>query len=176
MSNFLEPRDARDAVHELTSCLNPDKLLDLARRFSETYTHLAKNSIEHFLVTPVTALPTGKEQGKFLAIDVGGSNLRAGFVELAGESATVEHGNCESEGEAPARIKRRHDRSWPIGDHLKTDRPEDLFRWIADCMAEVIIEAIDDASIPVDNEILLGVTFSFPMAYVHRSWHWQNTR
>jgi len=40
---------------------------------------------ENFLVTPVTALPTGKEKGKFLSIDVGGTNLRVGFVELIGE-------------------------------------------------------------------------------------------
>jgi len=41
--------------------------------------------IEHFLVTPVTPLPKGKEKGKFLSIDVGGTNLRVGFVELIGE-------------------------------------------------------------------------------------------
>jgi len=170
MVTFSESDDAQDAIHELTSCLNTETLLDLARRFSETYTHLAKKSTEHFLVTPVTALPTGREQGKFLAIDVGGSNLRVGFVELAGESATVEHGDHSTENDVSTRIKRRNDKSWPIGDHLKTDRPEDLFRWIGDCMAEVVREAIDETPFSRDEEILLGVTFSFPMAYVHCSW------
>ena len=160
----------QDALNELTSCLNTNTLLNLARRFSETYKSLANTSTEHFLITPVTALPTGKEQGKFLAIDVGGSNLRVGFVELTGDSATVNNKSNKIENDVSTRIKRSLDKSWPIGDHLKMDQPEDLFKWIGDCMAEVIREAIDNASIPTDRDILLGVTFSFPMAYVC----WQN--
>ena len=73
------------AIQALTGFINTSTLLDLALQFSATYTHLAKSSTEHFLVTPVTALPTGKEKGKFLSIDVGGTNLRVGFVELIGE-------------------------------------------------------------------------------------------
>lgn len=154
-----------EALDELTSSLETSTLLDLARRFSENYKSLAQNSTEHFLTTPVTALPTGKEQGKFLAIDVGGSNLRVGFVELTGDSATADHGERQVEDAASTRIKRSHDKSWPIGDHLKMDQPEDLFNWIGDCMAEMIRQAIDDHSIPAEDDILLGVTFSFPMAY-----------
>lgn len=155
------------ALSELTACLDTTTLLDLACRFSETYRALAKDSTEHFLTTPVTVLPTGKEQGKFLAIDVGGSNLRVGFVELLGESGTVRHGEHQIEDDVSTMVKRGHDKSWPIGDHLKMDQPEDLFRWIGDCMAEVIREAIEAASLPKDQDVQLGVTFSFPMAYVH---------
>jgi hexokinase len=155
----------QEALDELSGWLTLDTLLDLARRSSETYKDLAKTSTEHFLVTPVTALPTGKEQGKFLAIDVGGSNLRVGFVELAGESATCNPGNQRFQN-ADRAIKRSLDKSWPIGDHLKMDQPEDLFRWIGDCMAEVVRGAVNSNLIAADQEILLGVTFSFPMAYV----------
>lgn len=153
------------ALDELASCLTIDTLLDLARRFSETYQDLAKNSTEHFLTTPVTALPTGREQGHFLAIDVGGSNLRVGFVELTGQTTTI---NDESQANdcIANRIRRSHDKSWPIGDHLKMDQPEDLFRWIGDCMAGVISEAITSSTIPTSQDVQLGVTFSFPMAYV----------
>ncbi|KAF9694557.1 hypothetical protein EKO04_007331 [Ascochyta lentis] len=162
-----ESGGAQDVFHELTSCLNTKTLLDLARRFSDTYTTLARNSTEHFLVTPVTALPTGKEEGRFLAIDVGGSNLRVGFVELAGDLSKPGRSGDQAHhagNDLSAKIKRSHDRCWPIGDHLKMDKPEDLFRWVGDCMAEVVAEAIDDASISRDDQILLGVTFSFPMA------------
>ncbi|KAF3045711.1 hypothetical protein E8E11_003465 [Didymella keratinophila] len=154
---------SQEALDELTSWLNLDTLLNLARRFSETYKVLARTSTEHFLVTPVTALPTGKEQGKFLAIDVGGSNLRVGFVELVGESATSNPGS-QGIRDADRAIRRSLDKSWPIGDHLKMDQPEDLFRWIGDCMAEVVRRAVDSNLIAADQEILLGVTFSFPMA------------
>jgi hexokinase len=105
------------ALNELASCLTVHSLLDLARRFSETYQDLAKSSTEHFLTTPVTALPTGKEHGRFLAIDVGGSNLRVGIVELTGQHTTIEDGEIQTDDPNSTRIRRCHDKSWPIGDH-----------------------------------------------------------
>ena len=152
------------ALHELASCLTVHSLLDLAGRFSETYQDLAKSSSEHFLTTPVTALPTGKEHGRFLAIDVGGSNLRVGIVELTGQHATTGDGENQTNDSVPTSIRRCHDKSWPIGDHLKMDQAGDLFNWIGDCMAEVIREAIESSSIPTEHDVQLGVTFSFPMA------------
>jgi hexokinase len=166
MVTSVELQDTQDPLSELTCCLNPQTLLDLARRFSETYKYLAITSTEQFLVTPVTALPTGKEKGKFLAIDVGGSNLRVGFVELLGDLGEAEDCELDIRDDVAAKIKRRHEKSWPIGDHLKMDKPEDLFQWVGDCMAEVVQEAVSDSFVAKDQEILLGVTFSFPMAYV----------
>ncbi|KAH7398463.1 hexokinase-2 [Pyrenochaeta sp. MPI-SDFR-AT-0127] len=171
--------DVADALEALTGFINTSTLLDLAHRFSATYTDLARTSTEHFLVTPVTALPTGKEKGKFLSIDVGGTNLRVGFIELAGEQdrpAQSEHVRSSTVGENVfTQIKRRHDKNWPIEDHLKMDQAEDLFTWIGDCIAEVVREALDGelANEPVENplgeEILLGITFSFPMAQTRLS-------
>ncbi|KAI8942681.1 hypothetical protein NX059_000731 [Plenodomus lindquistii] len=178
-SNGPPEADAAGAVEALTGFINTRDLLDLAHRFSATYSDLAKTSTEHFLVTPVTALPTGKEKGKFLSIDVGGTNLRVGFIELLGErteprrdeperSSTVGEDVFES-------IRRSHDKSWPIGDHLKMDQAEDLFRWIGDCIAEVIKGALDeqaatpDANPNLGDEIQLGITFSFPMAQTRLS-------
>jgi hexokinase len=168
-SRSTGPHDAGpEAIQALTGFINTNTLLDLARRFSATYTNLARTSTEHFLVTPVTALPTGKEKGKFLSIDVGGTNLRVGFIELLGEldEVTLKNQKREEGENVFAKIKRSHDRDWPIGDHLKMDKAEDLFAWIADCIAEVVREAITTASEPepLSDEILLGITFSFPMA------------
>lgn len=161
-----EGSHVEDALSKLTGFINADSLLELACRFSETYRHLAKTSTEHFLVTPVTALPTGKEKGKFLSIDVGGTNLRAGFIELLGE---YEDGTQDRQKPLP-KIKRSYDKNWPIGDHLKMDQAEDLFAWIGDCISEVIKDALNDLPIsesvesPFGDELLLGITFSFPMA------------
>ena len=173
-STSTEQHDATyDALKALTGFINTSSLLDLANRFSEVYTKLAKTSTEHFLVTPVTALPTGKEKGKFLSIDVGGTNLRAGFIELVGEldePACRGNENGKNGRDVFAKIKRSHDRNWPIGDHLKMDQAEDLFAWIADCIAEVVEEALEEESStegigsPLGEEVLLGITFSFPMA------------
>lgn len=156
-----------NAISALTNCLNESTLLDLASRFSETYASLAKSSLEQFLVTPVTALPTGKEKGKFLSIDVGGTNLRVGFIELLGDA---DHGVKDGQTKPMEKIRRSHDKNWPIEDHLKMDKTEDLFAWIGDCIAEVIKEAINDMPVsdtiesPFGEELLLGITFSFPMA------------
>lgn len=165
---------ADEVIKALTGFINTSTLLDLAHRFSLTYADLARTSKEHFLVTPVTALPTGKEKGKFLTIDVGGTNLRVGFIELVGEQESTpesEHVRSSTVGEDVfAQIKRSHDRNWPIGDHLKMDQAEDLFAWIGDCIAEVVREALEEESAnghvesPLGDEILLGITFSFPMA------------
>jgi len=155
---------AAKAIEALTGFINTSTLLDLAQRFSATYSDLARTSTEHFLVTPVTALPTGKEKGRFLSIDVGGTNLRVGFIELL---SSGEHAEAEGEN-VFAKIKRSHDRDWPIGDHLKMDQAEDLFAWIADCIAEVVRAAIEEATegsgSPLGDEIMLGITFSFPMS------------
>lgn len=162
---------ASEAIQALTGFINTNTLLDLAHRFSKTYTDLARTSTEHFLVTPVTALPTGKERGKFLAIDVGGTNLRVGWIQLLGNvDAPASRGREEVGDDVFAKIKRSHDRDWPIGDHLKMDKAEDLFAWIADCIAEVVREAITAGTLASasdsssEEEILLGITFSFPMA------------
>ncbi|KAF2265731.1 actin-like ATPase domain-containing protein [Lojkania enalia] len=154
-----------EALSALTGFINQSTLLDLARRFSDTYRSLAKTSIEHFLVTPVTALPSGKEKGRFLSIDVGGTNLRVGFIELLGE---LEIDAQDVPKNDVSKIRRSHDKSWPIEEHLKMDQAEDLFAWIGDCIAEVIEDALNDlpASVqtPFGDELLLGITFSFPMA------------
>ncbi|KAF2121422.1 hypothetical protein BDV96DRAFT_640813 [Lophiotrema nucula] len=157
----------KEALASLTGFLDEHTLLDLASRFSDTYRDLAKTSTEHFLVTPVTALPTGKEKGKFLSIDVGGTNLRIGFIDLAGELETSVQD--VQKVEVP-KIRQSYDKNWPIDDHLKMDKAEDLFAWIGDCIAEVITSALEDLSVseplqsPFGDELLLGITFSFPMA------------
>jgi hexokinase len=158
---------ATQAISAFTDCVNESTLLDLAVRFSDTYSNLAKTSLDQFLVTPVTALPTGKEKGKFISIDVGGTNLRVGLIELVGE---IEDGPQRDETVPLKKIKRSHDKSWPIGDHLKMDKAEDLFAWVGDCIAEILTAALNEtqasASVesPFGEELLLGITFSFPMA------------
>jgi hexokinase len=158
---------ATKSISAFTHCVNESTLLDLAVRFSDTYSKLARTSLDQFLVTPVTALPTGKEKGKFISIDVGGTNLRVGLIELVGE---IEDGAQRDDTVPLEKIKRSHDKSWPIGDHLKMDKAEDLFAWIGDCIAEILTDALNETQAsatvesPFGSELLLGITFSFPMA------------
>ncbi|KAF2459058.1 hypothetical protein BDY21DRAFT_200090 [Lineolata rhizophorae] len=161
LEQFLSP---------FSSCVHEDTLLALSLKFSECYKTLARQSTEHFLPTPVTNLPNGSEKGRFLAIDVGGTNLRVGFIDLLGEDGAAPSGLAPLlDTAALPHTRRSHEKAWPIEEHLKMDKAEDLFRWIGDCIAEVVQEAIGGASgtkrdeHALGDEIPLGITFSFPM-------------
>jgi len=156
-------------------CLDEAVLYKLARSFSDTYRHLALTSDQQFLPTPVTQLPTGEETGRYLAIDVGGSNLRVAFIELLGEVEAETHPVDASQRSQNTirkaqrqRVKRTLERAWPIQEHLKMDKAEDLFAWIGDCIAEVVAESLtsDDTKKDIPAELDMGITFSFPIMSV----------
>ena len=155
--------------------IDDDKLCRLTRQLSSTYAHLALSSSEQFLATPVTRLPSGQERGEFLAIDLGGTNLRVAFVSLLGQLSDEQKGyqNGGSGSPIPSTddqtpenvILRNFEKSWPIGAQLKADNAEDLFEWLGDCLAEVIRDRLRDGDYTF-TDIPLGITFSFPMMYV----------
>ncbi|KAK2736477.1 hypothetical protein FQN57_000733 [Myotisia sp. PD_48] len=164
--NFLRPLAVDEA-----------KLYQLACRFSKLYPELARTSTQQFLPTPVTDLPSGQETGRYLAIDVGGSNLRVAFIDLLGEAADKENNNGDNASNSEKsrdtlrkaqrhRVKRTLEKAWPIGEHLKMDKAEDLFLWIGDCMAEIVADSLASdmaTGKPVPEELEMGITFSFPM-------------
>ncbi|KAI9036376.1 hexokinase family protein [Aspergillus affinis] len=162
LDDFLLPLALDEAV-----------LYKLARRFSGVYRRLALESEEQFLPTPVTNLPTGLETGRYLAIDVGGSNLRVAFIELLGESADSDIRSADASERSRhtirkaqrQRVKRTLEKAWPIQEHLKMDKAEDLFSWIGDCIAEVVAESLtsDATKGTVPEELEMGITFSFPI-------------
>ncbi|KAJ5782621.1 hypothetical protein N7457_004395 [Penicillium paradoxum] len=153
--------------------LDEAKLYKLARRFSTTYRNLALTSNQQFLPTPVTQLPTGRETGRYLAIDVGGSNLRVAFIELLGDAVdsdvrptdATERSRDTIRKAQRQRVKRTLERAWPIQEHLKMDKAEDLFSWIGDCIAEVVAESLssDATKKDIPAELDMGITFSFPI-------------
>ncbi|KAL9622719.1 MAG: hypothetical protein Q9160_003029 [Pyrenula sp. 1 TL-2023] len=145
----------------------------IAYEFSQVYKECALNSDEQFLPTPVTKLPTGNETGSFLSIDVGGSNLRVAFIDLLGEEADQEISTNGKERSRETikkaqrqRVQRRLEKAWPIGEHLKMDKVDDLFAWIGDCIAEVVADRLSSSDVKhkkPPEELEMGITFSFPM-------------
>ncbi|RMZ90299.1 hypothetical protein DV736_g2471, partial [Chaetothyriales sp. CBS 134916] len=174
-SNGSAPPDDND--HELESFVRPlliddDTIYTLAFEFSKVYRDLALHSNEQFLPTPVTHLPSGNETGQFLAIDVGGTNLRVAFIELLGNfddhaptKISVDRTRETIRNAQRPRVRRTLEKAWPIGEHLKMDKTEDLFAWIGDCIAEVVGDrlASDSGRVDVPEVINMGITFSFPM-------------
>lgn len=178
LSNGTPPPDEREQdLAEFVKPLALDEsiLHTLAYQFSEVYRELALHSDEQFLPTPVTKLPSGQETGEFLAIDVGGTNLRVAFVQLLGESGEIGPAHPSVNGQDRSRetikiaqrprVRRLLEKAWPIGEHLKMDKTEDLFAWIGDCIAEVVSDRLtaDAGKAPVPEELEMGITFSFPM-------------
>jgi len=165
VTQAMRPIEKQDPLKELTAPL--DNLLQIAKDFCKTYHHLALNSSAQFLPTPITGLPDGREKGKFLALDLGGSNLRVGIVELFGEVTVrgsipgTEESRSDvsgpvspspstqslplvtgpglglSESDAP-RFRIAPSSTWAIPDYLKSMHAEALFDWVGECVASVI--------------------------------------
>ncbi|CRL03949.1 CLUMA_CG017070, isoform A [Clunio marinus] len=91
-------------------------------------------------VTFVQDLPNGTERGKFLALDLGGTNFRVLLIHLKGEE----------DYEFQSKI-------FAIPQNIMTGLGVELFDHIAKCLAEFAIE------MNIQHEVLpLGFTFSFP--------------
>ena len=139
-------------------------IAQIASDFSKTYRELALSSSSQFLPTPITNSPDGKERGKFLALDLGGSNLRVGIVELFGDDDDDAKGRPVHQ----PRFLISPSSTWPVPDHLKAEKIESLFDWVAECIASVVRTYLSQCSHAAAEEISreglpLGVTFSFPM-------------
>ncbi|EIN10788.1 hexokinase [Punctularia strigosozonata HHB-11173 SS5] len=101
--------------------------------------------------TFVTGVPDGTETGTFLALDLGGTNLRVCEVHL--------HGNHQFE---------LRQQKYKVSDALKTGEVTALFDYLADSVDAFLTDSGHDFS-ELDNpfegppEIHLGLTFSFPV-------------
>jgi hexokinase len=98
-----------------------------------------KSSDLKMLPTYVTNLPTKKEQGEILALDLGGTNFRTLLVKL--------HPNTE-----PQVISEAH-----IVPDSKKILASDLFEFIVDVLKQFMIRNRLD----LNQEYVLGFTFSF---------------
>ncbi|UNI21812.1 hypothetical protein JDV02_007768 [Purpureocillium takamizusanense] len=161
----------------------------LSQRFADNFAYLAAESQDQFLPTPISQSilrPIADHgQGRHLAIDIGGTNLRVGFVELlaakqsqeeangvsvngnsnghsSGQTNGHSNGHQQQERAPSGRIRRHLEKSWSISNHLKNDNADSLFLWIGKCIAEVVAQGRQAFNIPSDEPLPLGVTFSFP--------------
>lgn len=94
------------------------------------------------------------------------------FIELLGPATqTTDETSARLNGDKAAtkdrsRVIRHLEKSWPIGDQLKHDKPNDLFAWIGECIAGVVRCGTKEWPGELGEEVALGVTFSFAMKFV----------
>ncbi|KAI4458723.1 hexokinase [Holotrichia oblita] len=125
--------------------LSEEQLRQLMKTFhNEIIQGLGKkthdNATVKCFVTYVQDLPTGKEKGKFLALDLGGTNFRVLLIELS-----------ENHFEMKSKI-------FAIPQHIMLGSGEQLFDHIADCLAKFMKEENI-----MKERLALGFTFSFPL-------------
>ncbi|KAL3277181.1 hypothetical protein HHI36_012532 [Cryptolaemus montrouzieri] len=125
--------------------LDDDTLREIQRRFLENIRRgLGKDTHEDAIikcfVTYVQDLPTGEECGKFLALDLGGTNFRVLLIELS-----------KNHFEMRSKI-------FAIPQHIMLGSGERLFDHIADCLYKFMKEEN-----LIGETLPLGFTFSFPL-------------
>lgn len=112
-------------------------LLDEFNKGLRRETH--PNACVKMLPTFVEDVPNGRERGRFLALDLGGTNLRVLLIELDGTECIMEN------------------QIFTVPQHLMLGTGEQLFDHIADCLAIFCHErSLGFTKLP------LGFTFSFP--------------
>ncbi|WYZ46049.1 hypothetical protein EsH8_IX_000274 [Colletotrichum jinshuiense] len=171
--------DPGSALQQFLQPLQVDnnKIHTLSRLFYSNFKDLAIRAEDQFLATPISESilrPVSQHgRGRHLAIDIGGTNLRVGFIELDGKD-TVQPPNASTTANAPKTngipsptpALRLKEQSWPIDDNLKAggeSDPQLLFDWIGARIASVVRSACEEWQLPSDEELPLGITFSFPM-------------
>ena len=138
--------------------LKTEPLLDVSKRLQlELKQHLV-SSPQCMLPSFNYALPTGEEKGIYLALEVGGSNLRITLVELGGRAG------CDT---MPMRIRRAA--TYPIEKHVRQLEGLAFFDWMAKRIGDTLkLERARLFMREGSPPIPMGIAWSFPVELVGR--------
>ncbi|KIJ56588.1 hypothetical protein M422DRAFT_22742 [Sphaerobolus stellatus SS14] len=127
--------------------LSGGKLQEITRRFIQDFNVGLSKYNEPMAMIPTFVtdpLPDGTEKGVFLAVDLGGTNLRICEVHLNGDKTFS-----------------LRQKMYRVSDALKTGDASTLFDYIAECVDAFL--TVDGDYELGDAELKLGLTFSFPV-------------
>ncbi|RWS11749.1 hexokinase-2-like protein [Dinothrombium tinctorium] len=130
-------------AEQITACLvlNDEKLMEIKSRMHHEFEKGLRDeqhAIIKMLITYVRDLPTGKEIGNYLALDLGGTHFRVLLVNLNGEKASMVS------------------KTYAVPVDIMTGHGSKLFAHIADCLYDFI-----EKEKIYQKRIALGFTFSF---------------
>lgn len=147
-SMFDVPETLIDQINKLEALfvISPEKLKAITNHFvSELTKGLSKEGGSIPMIPGwVMDYPTGKETGDFLAIDLGGTNLRICLIKLNGDKT---FGTSQSKFALPS--------------DFRTTTKEKLFNFIAESLRDFVHEEYPDG-VPEGTKLPLGFTFSYP--------------
>lgn len=136
--------------------LDPGLFVSTSERLQgEMKQHLSMDHSQRMLPSFNYNLPTGEEQGEYLALEVGGSNLRMALVELKGRPIPGSSSNG-----MPMYIRRSQ--VFAIDSAVRQLRDHDFFHW----MAAKIREFLPGPSY-ANRPLRMGVAWSFPLEFVY---------
>ncbi|KAF2678392.1 actin-like ATPase domain-containing protein [Lentithecium fluviatile CBS 122367] len=139
----------REIQRLLEAPLDPAKLLQMSGKLHDEFAPKLQASDICMLPSYNDKLPTGREQGTYLALDVGGSTFRVAVVELNGHKP----------GAKSMRIVNM--KSYKIDNSVRYLRGTAFFDW----MAEKIEAAITDPQVKTNGtqSFSMGLAWSFPV-------------
>ncbi|ORY46308.1 hexokinase-domain-containing protein [Leucosporidium creatinivorum] len=120
-------------------------LWEFGKGLSEQPTKETKDTFMPMIPTYLQHIPSGKETGTFLALDLGGTNLRVCEVTLLGDSKWT-----------------MRQQKYKVSQALKMGEVAALFDYIANSVDQFLTE-IGTTGDP-NEKLYLGFTFSFPVA------------
>lgn len=133
--------------YESLFTLTPQRMRMIVEAFKDSLeTGLAKaGQVVPMIPTYVFGWPSGEETGNFLAVDLGGTNLRVCLVTL--------------EGEGKFEITQS---KYRLTEEQKQEEGQVLFDFCAECLKTFVDSQIESGVIRKDCLLPLGFTFSYP--------------
>jgi hexokinase len=150
MDEFL-----REVERLFESPLKVQGMLAMSGKLQEQFREKLQSSNICMLPSYNHTLPTGREQGSYLALDVGGSTFRVALVDLSGRD----------NGKECMRIVKMC--SYRIDNTVKALKGHEFFDWMADRIGEFLEDPIV-VEVHGADTIAMGLAWSFPIEYV--SW------
>ncbi|KAB5551127.1 hexokinase-domain-containing protein [Coniochaeta sp. 2T2.1] len=143
------PKDLVKEIEELETHFTIDtaKLKEITDHFEKELTKGLTKEGGSIPMNPtwVMSFPTGYETGTYLALDMGGTNLRVCEITLT--DAKSEFDIIQSKYRMP--------------EELKTGDADELWEYIADCLKQFIVTHHGSSSEKM-SKLPLGFTFSYP--------------
>ena len=155
-------RLADEVEHTFSRHTRVDSLLSLSRKLQEEMKGRLQSCGQCMLPSHNYTLPTGQEEGTYVALDVGGSNLRVALVDLSGRQR----------GSESVRLRRTH--STPIDRDIRALNGPMFFDWIAQRIRELVLVDKDVyEQMHGNGPLSMGMAWSFPIEYTFTASRYQ---
>lgn len=141
---------AAEVKGPLEAPLQVERLLEMSARLQDEYKESMRSSNISMLPSYQHTLPTGNEQGDFLALDVGGSTFRIALIRLTGK---------RNEGDG---LQVRRVRSFPIDEKIRQLTGQSFFDWMASRIGDMLTE-YNHMNGTTDARLQMGLAWSFPV-------------